>query len=94
MPWHKISLTLVQAEKGAGDQILNELDDIFITSEYPKNAAVFNQIDLQNRLCNYYFSPEAVNICSGVLSRWGGIECQEPGPGAIRLIGRPEYTRG
>jgi hypothetical protein len=95
MPWRKISLTFVQIEKGAGEQFLNELDTVFITAGYLKDAAVFSRLDLQNGARDYFFSPGAANVCSGLLLRWGGIDCQEPEPepGTICLIGHPEKSR-
>jgi hypothetical protein len=75
-------------DSGTVDRLLDELDEIFITAEYPKDAAVFSLISLEKKHCFYYFNPEAVRICSRLLQRWGGVECDEPGPDAIRLIGR------
>jgi len=40
-----VMLTLRQTESGSGDQLLNELDEVFMEAGYPKEAAVFSRID-------------------------------------------------
>ena len=88
MSWRMVMLTLRQAESGSGDQLLNELDEVFMEAGYPKEAAVFSRIDFVEKRCRYYFNPEATRLCSDLLLRWNGIECGDPGPGVVRVIGR------
>jgi hypothetical protein len=93
MPWHLVTLALSHMDSGTVDRLLDELDEIFIAAENPKDAAVFSRISLEKKRCLYYFNPEAVRICSRLLLRWGGIACEEPGPDAVLLIGRPPSQR-
>ncbi|MBN1567952.1 MAG: hypothetical protein JXA73_08890 [Acidobacteria bacterium] len=88
MSWRKVTLTFRQVEKGADDQLLDEIDKVFMNAGYPKEAAVFGRIDLTNNCCFYYFNPEACAFCSNLLVRWDAIECMDPGSGIVRLIGR------
>ena len=80
-------LTFRQAEKGADDQMLDELEKAFMAAGHPKEAAVFGRIDSAKKCCRYCFNPETCQFCSDAVLRWDGIECGDSGPGMVRLIG-------
>jgi hypothetical protein len=65
-------LTFRQAEKGADDQLEDELDKAFMDAGYPKEAAVFGRIDLVRKCCCYCFNPRPASFA--LMCRFDAME--------------------
>jgi hypothetical protein len=91
-----VKLSIADLEAKRHVPLQGAFEEVFRASSSPKNAAMFaNKYMEAGR--TYYFSPEAVAICSATLRRFAPSECQAPGPqtiswmavhaGALRMLG-------
>jgi hypothetical protein len=96
MAWCMVRFSIADLDAKRHVPLQGAFENVFRAASSPKNAAMFaNKYMEAGR--TYYFSPEAVAICSAVLREFAPTKCQAPGPhtiswvaghaGAIRMLG-------
>jgi len=96
MAWCMVTFSIAELEAERHVPLQRAFEKAFTASSSPKKAAMFaNKYMEAGR--TYYFSPEAVAICSAVLREFAPTKCQAPGPqtiswvaghaGAMRMLG-------
>src|SRR5947208_1257978 len=89
MPWHKIALPVDRVAAGHGIRLMDEVEALFVAAGFPKDAAVFGNVNAGPG-ATHFFNPEASVLASGLIARWGGVACDDPGEPVALLIGHQD----
>src|SRR5689334_4857149 len=63
---------------GKADQLQKAFEVMFITSQSPKDAALFEWHDEKFETNSFYFSPSACRLMQTLIEDFGGVECAAP----------------
>ena len=96
MAWCMVKFSIADLEAQRHVPLQGAFENVMRAASSPTNAAMFaNKYMEAGR--TYYFSPEAVAMCSAILRQFAPIECRAPGQqtiswvtghaGALRMLG-------
>lgn len=75
MPWYKVTVSYGGKEAGA---IEDAFGTAFIAHNAPQGAALFSRSSNDLKRVDYYFTPAAWVIASGMIAHYGGEPCEVP----------------
>lgn len=90
--WHRIDLPLEECSRnGKADQVQKAFEVMFITSQSPKDAALFEWHDEKFETNCFYFSPSGSRLVMALIEQLGGVECAPPtlSDRLVLLVGHP-----
>ena len=90
--WYRVDVPLQDCSRnGTADQLQKAFEVMFVTSESPKDAALFEWHDENFETNRFYFSPSASRLLQDVIERLGGVECAPPAfsDRLVLLVGHP-----
>ena len=90
--WYRVDLPLQECcRNGNADQLQKAFEVMFITSQSPKDAALFEWHDDRFETNSFYFSPSASQLVKTLIERMGGVECAPPifSDRLVLLVGHP-----
>jgi hypothetical protein len=90
--WYRVDIPLDECGRnGKGDHLQKAFEVMFITSQKPSNAALFEWHDETLQTNVFFFSPRAAALISSLIEQAGGIECGPPivSDRLVLLVGDP-----
>jgi hypothetical protein len=77
--WYRVDFPLHECcRNGKPDHLQKAFEVMYVTSQKPPGAALFERHDDKCETNSFYFSPEAVTLISGLLESLGAIVCEPP----------------
>ena len=90
--WYRVDLPIEECRRnGKADQLQKAFEVMFVTSESPRDAALFELHDEKFETNSFYFSPTASVLVQTLIERMGGVECAPPicSDRLVLLVGYP-----
>jgi len=90
--WYRVDLPLEDCRRnGKADQLQKAFEGMFLTSQSPRDAALFEWHDEKFESNCFYFSPSACRLMQTLIEQSGGVECQPPmcSDRLVLLVGHP-----
>ena len=77
--WYRVDLPICECGRdGKADQLQKAFEVMFITSQKPRNAALFEWHDETLQTDVFFFSPVGAELIGALLHEAGAIECGPP----------------
>jgi hypothetical protein len=77
--WYRVDLPLCECSRnGKADQLQKAFEGMFITSQKPRDAALFEWHDETLQTNVFFFSPAGAGLIRPLLEEAGAIECGPP----------------
>ena len=77
--WYRVDFPLHECcRNGKPDHLQKAFEVMYVTSQKPPGAALFERHDDKCETNSFYFSPEAVTLISDLLESLGAIVCEPP----------------
>jgi hypothetical protein len=87
MSWHKVLLTTKQIEEQRTlVQLEDQFDKLFLAADGPSDMALFSDNDYEGDMISIYFTPGCNPSCDGLITQYGGKECDPPEVGHVFLL--------
>ncbi len=90
--WYRVDLPLEESRRnGKADQLQKAFEVMFMTSQSPRDAALFEWHDDKFETNCFYFSPSASKLVITLIEWMGGVECAPPtcSDRLVLLVGHP-----
>ena len=90
--WYRVDLPICECGRdGKADQLQRAFQVMFITSQKPREAALFEWHDETLQTNVFFFSPAGAALVKLLLDEAGGIECGPPilSDRVVLLVGHP-----
>ena len=90
--WYRVDLPLEECRRnGKADQLQKAFEVMFITSQSPRDAALFEWHDEKFETNSFYFSPAGSQLVQTLIERMGAVQCAPPicSERLVLLVGHP-----
>jgi len=77
MTWHAVHLTNDEVLSGRERALMDSLDRLLTTAQYPRGAAVFSRYNMEDSSTDILISPAAMPICGAVVQAFGAVPCEQ-----------------
>lgn len=77
MSWKRVTIDATARAAGIGSKLQDEFAAIFMAAQAPPAAAMYGNLGATGPR-DYYFSPAAAGLASGLLAAYLAVDCPAP----------------